>query len=198
MLIGILIFIWVICVAFLWNEGMWSNCLTLFNALLSALVAMNYWEPLADFLETKMSTYTYVIDYLAMWLLFFVSIAILRALTGALSRTQVRFIPPIEQTGRVVTVFLIGWIMVCFTLTAMHTAPLARTAIRGSFQATPMSNNFLGFAPDRMWLGYVQYRSKNALSNSPPKVFDESGEYIFKYGERRRRFSELATVRVSK
>lgn len=198
MLIGMLAFIWVICVAFLWNEGTWSNCLTLVNTLLAALVAMNYWEPLADFAEGKMPTYTYVIDYLAMWLVFFIAIAVFRALTATISKTQVRFIPPIEQAGRVVSVLLIGWIMVCFTVTSLHTAPLARTAIRGSFQATPMANNFLGLAPDRMWLGYVQYRSKTALANSPPRVFDETGEYIFKYGERRRKFSELETVRAPK
>lgn len=198
MLTGILIFIWIICVAFLWNEGMWSNCLTLVSVLMSALIAMNYWEPLADFAETKMPTYTYVIDYLCMWLVFFLSIAVFRALTAGLSRTQVRFIPPIEQTGRVVSVFLIGWIMVCFTLSSLHTAPLARTAIRGSFQENPMSNNFLGLAPDRMWLGYVQHRSKGALANPSVRVFDEKGDYIFKYGERRRKFSELSTVRVPK
>ena len=198
MLIGMLLFIWLICVAFLWNEGMWSNCLTLVNTLMSALVAMNYWEPAADFLTEKMPTYTYLTDYLAMWLIFFLCVAVMRAATAFLSRTQVRFIPPIEQAGRVISVFLIGWIMVCFTLTTLHTAPLARTAIRGSFQPTPMANNFLGLAPDRMWLGYVQHRSQNALSNTTPQVFDPDGDYIFKYGERRRKFSELPTARTPK
>lgn len=198
MLVGILLFIWLICIAFLWNEGMWSNCLTLVNTMMSALIAMNYWEPAADFLESKLPTFTYVVDYLAMWFVFFLSIAIMRSVTAVLSRTQVRFIPPIEQAGRVISVFLIGWIMVCFTLTTLHTAPLARTAIRGSFQESPMSNNFLGLAPDRMWLGYVRHRSKNALANSTPKIFDENADFIFKYGERRRKFSEMATVRTPK
>ena len=201
MLLGfLLVLVWFICVAFLWNEGMWSNCLTLINTLLSALVAMNYWEPLADWAEgmsDSMATYTYVIDYLCMWLLFFVSIAVMRAATAGLSRTQVRFMPPVEQAGRVVSVLLIGWVIVCFTVTTLHTAPLARTAIRGSFQESPMSNNFFGLAPDRMWLGYVQYRSKGPLATSPPRVFDEQGEFVFKYGERRRKFSEQSAVRVN-
>lgn len=198
MLTGMLIFIWVICVAFLWNEGMWSNCLTLVNCLMSCLVAMNYWEPVADKIEASLPTYTYLIDYLSLWFLFFLTFAVMRLVTSLLSRTQVRFIPPVEQTGRVISVLLIGWIMVCFTLTAMHTAPLARTAVRGGFQQEPMSNNFLGMAPDRMWLGYVQHRSKNALSNSNVRVFDEQAEFIFKYGERRRKFSELPTMRTAK
>ena len=198
MLSGILVLVWIVCIAMLWNEGMWNNCITLINVLLSALLAMNYFEPAAKFLESKMPSYTYVVDYLAIWFVFFIAYLVLRAVTDQLSKTQVKFIMPIEQAGRIISVLAIGWIMVCFTLASMHTAPLARTAVRGGFQAEPMSNNFLGMAPDRMWLGFIQHRSKNALSNNPPVVFDEQGEYIFKYGGRRQKFSEQNTVRVNK
>ena len=202
LLAGMLVLIWVICIAMLWNEGMWTNCITFVNVLLSALLAMNYWEPVADLAETKGGAYirsfTYVLDYLSMWFLFFLAYIILRQVTGSLSKTQVKFKMPIEQTGRVLSVIAIGWVMVCFFLTSLHTAPLARTAVRGGFQATPMSNNFLGLAPDRMWLGYVQHRSKIALANSPPVVFDELSEFIFKYGERRERFSKESKVRVNR
>lgn len=198
MVAGILILIWVICVAMLWNEGMWNNCITLINVLLAALLSMNFWEPLSDAVEKRMGSYTYVIDFLSMWFIFFLSYILLRMATDLLSQTRVKFKMPIEQTGRIVSPIVIGWIMVCFTLATMHTAPLARTAVRGSFQAEPMSNNFLGLAPDRMWLGYVQHRSKNALSNSPLVVFDANGEYIFKYGARRERFSKEQTVRVNR
>lgn len=197
MLTGMLVLIWVVCIAMLWNEGMWNNCLTFVNTLFAALLAMNLWEPAADFLETRMPSFTYVIDFLAMWFIFFLSYIVLRAVTDALSDTQVKFKMPIEQTGRVVSVVAIGWLMVCFTLATLHTAPLARTAVKGGFQAEPMSNNFLGMAPDRMWLGFVQHRSKNALANGTPVVFDEQGEYIFKYGGRRELFSKQPTVRVT-
>ena len=62
-----------------------------------------------------------------------------------------------------------------------------------------MANNFLGMAPDRMLLGFVQSRSKSggALSNSPPVVFDEKGEYIFKYGGRREMLSKQSGIRVN-
>lgn len=198
MLSGLLVLVWVVCIAMLWNEGMWNNCITLINVLLAALLAMNYFEPAADFLDSKMPSFTYVVDYLAIWFVFFLSYIILRAVTDQISKTQVKFIMPVEQAGRIISVIAIGWIMVCLTLASMHTAPLARTAVRGGFQPEPMSNNFLGMAPDRMWLGFVQHRSKNALSNNPPVIFDEAGEYIFKYGGRRQKFSEQKTVRVNK
>lgn len=198
MLTGMLIFVWVICIAMLWNEGMWNNCITLVNVLLSALTAMNQYEQLAEFLDGKFPSYTFVFDYLAIWLVFFSSYIFLRGISDALSKHRVKFIMPIEQAGRVISVVLIGWIMVCLTLTSLHTAPLARTAVRGGFQPQPMSNNFLGMAPDRMFLGYMQHRTKNALSNNPPTPFDERGEFIFKYGGRRHLFSEQPAVRVSK
>lgn len=199
MLTGILVMVWIICIAMLWNEGMWNNCLTLVNVVFSVFLAMNYWEPASTYLNKKGASYTYVIDYLVMWLIFFLSLIILRAITDKLSDTRVKFKMPVEQAGRIISVIAIGWVMVCFTLTTLHTAPLARTAIRGSFQPTPMANNFLGMAPDRMLLGFVQSRSKSggALANSPPVVFDEKGEYIFKYGGRREMVSKQPGIRVN-
>ncbi len=198
MLSGILILVWIVCIAMLWNEGMWNNCITFINVLFAALLAMNFWEPAADFMESKMASYTYVLDFLAMWFVFFIAYILLRAFTDLLSGTRIKFQKPIETAGSIIAVILTGWVMVCFTLTTLHTAPLARTAIRGSFQAEPMSNNFLGQAPDRMWLGYVQHRSQNALSNPTPVVFDERAEYIFKYGGRREMLSKLEGIRVNK
>ena len=198
MLTGMLILVWIVCIAMLWNEGMWNNCITLINVLLAALLAWNYFEPVADFLEKKMPSFTYTLDFLSLWFVFFLAYIVLRAVTDTLSKTQVKFKMPVEQTGRVLSVIAIGWIMVCLTLASLHTAPLARTAIRGGFQPEPMANNFLGMAPDRMWLGYLQHRSKTALSSGTPTVFDERGEFIFKYGGRREAFSQLKTVRVNK
>ena len=198
MLTGILFLVWLVCIAMLWNEGMWNNCITLINVLLAALLTMNYFEPLADFLDKQLPSFTFVVDYLSLWFVFFLSYAVLRGVTDSLSKHRVKFIMPVEQAGRIISVILIGWIMVCLTLTSLHTAPLARTAVRGGFQAEPMSNNFIGMAPDRMFLGYMQHRSKNALANNPLTPFDPDGEFVFLYGGRRQLFSEQEAVRVNK
>lgn len=196
---GMLMLVWIICFAMLWNESMWSNCINFVNVLLAALIAMNYWEPAADFIDAKQPSYTYLIDFLTIWFLFFLAFNVLRTVTDFLSKTQVKFKMPIEITGKAISALAIGWVMVCLFLTSLHTAPLARTAVKGGFQATPMSKNFFGMlAPDRLWLGYVQHRSKNALSSSPPKVFDENADFIFKYGHRRQEFSKLEGMRKAK
>ena len=48
-----------------------------------------------------------------------------------------------------------------------------------------MCGDFLGTAPDRQWLGFMQNRSRWALSKFNPREFDPKSEFIFKYGSRR-------------
>jgi hypothetical protein len=198
MIFALCFVIFIVCLAMLWNEGMWSNALTLVNTVLAALVATNYFELVADFLDKQQPTYTYVWDFLSLWGLFALTYALLRAFTDTISRHRVRFKMPVEQAGRLSFAAATGWVMICFTLMTLHTAPLAQTAFRGSFQPQPMSNDFLGMAPDRMWLGFVQSRSRGALSLSNPNVFDPSGEFILKYGSRRDNFSKQPELRVQR
>jgi hypothetical protein len=175
----------------MWNEGMWSNAITVVNVTFSAMIATNYYEPLANWLEEYMSSYTYLLDYISLWLLFTVSCVILRLVTDRTSKHRVRFRMPMEHTGRVLFAAWTGWVIICFTCFTLHTAPLARSPFRGSFQNQPQANNFLGLAPDRMWLGFIQSRSEGALSAFQPRGFDPQSEFILKYGARRQRLDQL-------
>ena len=47
----ILVLIFLACLGFLYPEGMWSNAIRLINVILAALLAINYFEPLARQLE---------------------------------------------------------------------------------------------------------------------------------------------------
>ncbi|MCA9188238.1 MAG: hypothetical protein KDA99_21570, partial [Planctomycetales bacterium] len=135
--------------------------------------------------------------FLAIWLIFALAMAIMRIITDAVSKHQVRFKAPVEHVGRLLFPFLTGWVLVCLACASLHTAPLARTAFKGSFQPEYMSKNFLFLAPDRMWLGFVQSRSAGALSVNDPdasspypedqgkRIFDPAGEFVAKYGQRR-------------
>ena len=181
----VLFVVFFVCLAMMWNEGMWSNALTVVNVTFAAMVATNYYEPLADWLDGQLPSYTYIMDYLSLWALFAIAFSILRYVTDSLSQYRVRFRMPIEHTGRVLFAAWTGWVIVCFSCFALHTAPLARSPFRGSFQSQPQDNNFLGFAPDRMWLAFMQSRSEGALSRTEPRVFDPRSDFIYKYGARR-------------
>jgi hypothetical protein len=181
-----------IVIAMLFPEGLWSNTIGLINVVFSALLATNYFEPLAGFLESNAKSFTYIWDFVALWLLFFLSYAILSTITQTISTHRVRFKMPLEMGGRFVMAALIAAVICGFFNMTMHTAPLGRNPVKGGFQKTPMANNVLGFAPDRMWLGFVQSRSRGALSVGDPagtdgkREFDPNSEFVLKYGQRRK------------
>jgi len=210
MLFLFLFVVFVACVAMLWNEGMWSNAITLVNVTLAALIATNYFEPLASFFDSKAPTYTYLFDMLAIWALFAGVYLILRTVTDQISKVRVRFKMPVEHTGRVVFALMAAWVMVGFTAMTIHVAPLGKYPFKGAFYDTPTSSTFLGMAPDRQWIAFVQTLSRGSLrrgydaSNDgdwkyePHEddealnclVFDSNSELIYKYHTRRASLQE--------
>lgn len=201
-----LLFIFVGCVGVLYLEGTWGNAIRLVNVVTAALLATNFFEPLANRLDRWQPSYTYAWDFLSLWLLFVVFMVIFRAVTDLTSRVKVRLLKIADQIGSAILAALIGWVMVCFTLMTLHTAPLARNFL-GAFK--PESRMFFGLAPDRHWLGFVQLVSTGAYSRELGKdelakqrygtrqedpereknlaVFDRNGDLLIKYASRRSR-----------
>jgi len=191
----LLLVVFFITVAMLWNEGMWNNALSLLHAILAALVATNGWEPLADFLTEQLPDYTYVWDFLSLWGIFFLTYAILRATGEQLSRHRVKFKLPVEQTGRILFAAWTGWVMVCFTMFTLHTAPIAKNAFRGGLKHQVGEQNFFGFGPDLLWLGLMQSSSQTSLSRSDGaqgvKTFDPQSNFRGRYAARRETLESL-------
>ena len=183
MLAYILLVIMFIVVAMMWNEGLWTGALNLINVVFSGIVASVCFEPLADYLEKNMASFTYVLDYLSFWFLFIMAFNIFRAVTDGISKHKVRFRKPVEIGGGILMPVLTAWVMVCIFCAALHLAPLARSPLKGSFADKPMSACFFGFSPDHYWWAFIHSRSKRALSRG--QVFDPEGKLILKYGQRR-------------
>jgi uncharacterized membrane protein required for colicin V production len=173
---ALLLLVFVACIGFLYNEGLWSNAVRLVNVVTAALLAMNYFEPLASWLTGLKPPYTVLTDFLAMWALFVLFMVIFRTLTDLASRVKVRFLKMVDRIGGVVFAAWIGWVMVCFTLTTLHTAPLAKNFLFGGFQ--PKEAMFLGMmAPDQQWLGFTQKMSRGSFCRSAPE--GEADKYVF-------------------
>jgi len=191
MLTIILIIVMLACVACLYTEGTWGNTLRLINVITAALLATNFYEPTADMLEEWMPSYTYVLDFLALWGLFALFMILFRLATDRLSKVKVRLLQIVDRIGSIVLAIWIGWVMVCFTTMTLHTAPLARNSMFESFQ--PEERMFFGLAPDRQWLGFVQKMSLGAFARSATEsqwkqekyVFDPGAEFMPKYATRR-------------
>ncbi len=180
----ILILIFLACLGFLYPEGMWSNAIRLINVILAALLAIDYFEPLARQLEEWQPSYTYCWDFLAMWVVFAAAFVALRAATDQLSRVKVRFLKIADQIGSGAFAAVIGWALVAFTLTTLHTAPLAENFFFGAFRAgEPM---FLATAPDLQFLNFAQSESRGALCCTNENVFSPRNDFVSNYAERRR------------
>lgn len=185
MLLLILFIMFVVTAGFIWREGLWGATLTLLNFLFAGMWATNYFEPLASQIDKNVPRLTYFWDFVALWSLFVVVYIILRIITGTISRYRVEFNYWVEMVGRSIVALWMGWLMVSFTLMTLHTAPLPRHAFGEKFQKEPFAGDFMGMAPDRKWLAFIQSRSRGALRNWTVAEFDPQGEFIIKYGSRR-------------
>lgn len=180
----LLILIFLACVATNYGEGMWSNAINLINIVTAGLLAVNFFEPLARWLDEWQPSFTYVWDFLSLWALFGVFMLIFRLLTDSISRVKVRFLKIADRIGSGVLSSLIGWVMVCFVLMTMHTAPMSRTFMFDGFN--PGEKMLFGMAaPDRQWLGFVQQTSKGVFSRMNERPFDPGSRFINTYETRR-------------
>lgn len=196
----VLIALFAICVAFIYNEGLWGSAVLFFNVLLAAVLATNLYEPVATLLESMLPSLTYFADFVGVWLTFALCLVILRLTTDLISRHKVRFKKPVDLAGGLFFAAWIGWVMVQFTMFTMHMAPLSRNYL--GFQEKPDTAMLFGLSPDRTWLGFIHNQSKagqsmgGAFARTPPAndanayVFDPQGDFILKYGQRRKDFSK--------
>ena len=178
-LFAILLFvIFIACVAFLYTEGMWSNAIRLVNVVTAALLATNFFEPVAARATEWNASYTAMWDFLALWGLFSLFMVIFRTITDLVSRVNVRFPTMADRIGSGLFAAWIGWVMVCFALMTLHTAPLAKNFFFGAFQ--PDQAMFFGMLhPDRQWLGFMQKESAGGLCRSATEEEREENKYVF-------------------
>lgn len=207
MMLAVLFLVFALTAGVLWMHGLWSNAITLINMILAMLLATNFFEPVAALVDSFLPAATYFLDVACLWVLFMIFYGIFRAITDGLSKAHVKFILPVEMAGRTLLALWCGWLMVCFVTFSLQMAPLNSATPMGAWQS-PNEATFLGFAPDRMWLGFMQQNSRGYLARGKfssddkyPKhpndaelnveTFDPQGEFPYKYAWRRKKYAEL-------
>ena len=155
------------CVA---SEGAWGAGFTFVSVLLGGLLAMNFFEPVANYLEYTIAgsaEWAARWDVISLVGLFAVFTLGLRLLSDYLAPTFIPVHPLVHEIGRWGFGVLAGYVTMAMLLTALHTAPLPREFLG----FTPERNNFLGMAaPDRQWLGFTQYVSEKSMRGG--RIFD--------------------------
>jgi hypothetical protein len=194
MIISILLLVIFISVAFaVWAEGTWGGLIMLLNVLLAASLATAWYEWVVAWLEPRAASYTYLLDFIAIEGLFCLLLLLFREITDRVSRTRVRFRKPVELAVGPIVALLTAWVTVCFTATALHTAPLPRDLI----QPTPEARMFFGLSPDRRWLAWVNGVTAKGPFARPNHGFDPESDFILRYADRRKALEGAEGLRVS-
>lgn len=193
--------------AMLWFQGLWNCGLALVNILFAGLIATNCFEPISAAVANSQPSFTYLVDCLVFWGVFALSYTILRIITDLISKERVKFDMPVEMAGRSILAIWAAWLVVSYTALSLHMAPIQAQPFGGAFSG-PYAGSFLGMAPERNWLGFVQQCSRGVFSTSGSisspyesdsglQVFDPQSEFLIKYHQRRQNFEAEPEFRVN-
>jgi hypothetical protein len=190
--------------AALWFHGTWNNCVTLINMTLAMMIATNYYEPICYQLEQFDASFTYLLDFVVIWILFGVTFLLLRLITDMLSKNRVKFLMPVEMALRSLTALWGAWLLVCFVGFTLHFAPLNSESPGGALASPPST-----MSPFGAWHSFMKNRSTYALSRGHfdtmfpddsgqgVQPFDSKNHFFNKYHDRRVRYVKEEMMRVN-
>ncbi|GIX03879.1 MAG: hypothetical protein KatS3mg113_0885 [Planctomycetaceae bacterium] len=157
------------------SDGAWNAGVNFLCALLAGLLAMNFFEPLAIFLTRIVPEWGSRWDMICLLGLFAGFVYLLRLLSEQLAPVYIPVSALIEQLGRWLFAGLTGYLTMAIVLTALHTTPLPREF--WGFRPE-RANLFNLAAPDRQWLGFVQYVTEHALARYDLNVGYRNGRPV--------------------
>ena len=181
---------------------MWDALVIMINVLFASLLAMNFWEPVAEVLVRYVNA-----DYDHWYGIFSLLGSFILILLGlrwvsdrVLSDKKVEFSPKMDSVGKYLFGMMTAWITICFLSASIHTSPLPREF----WGFRPENKKFLlfEFSPDRCCLAFMQRTSEKTfergnkglnvfdlweggVSNQPPTPHQASRMYIIRNAARR-------------
>jgi hypothetical protein len=161
-----------------WKEGLWSNILSVFAVLFSALIAVGWWESLASFLSSNAPSMLFLSDTIAIWLLFLVSLLIISELTKLTSRVKVKFADPVEKAGNALALAALFLSLYGFYLFALDLSPVGE-------------NEDAEVSGDSIQIQMLRILTAGNLSSfTEPTQFDANGDFRQRHLQRRQAILE--------
>jgi hypothetical protein len=197
MLLGLLTIVIMLAVGYAYlREGLFTAFVMFCNVFLAGLVAINFWEPLANLLDPALGGYE---DILCLMALFCLTLGLLRVATNSLSSTQVDFPQALQRGGGVVFGLATGYLVSGFLVCALQTLPWHEEFMGFSGQYDSNENVLRSYLPaDRVWLATMCRAGAYALSNTEDpraagpsyferyRTFDKYGTFSLRYTRYRR------------
>ncbi|WP_165248281.1 hypothetical protein [Paludisphaera soli] len=155
------------------SEGAWGAALMFFNVLFGGLIAFNFFEPLANLIDSTGIGWSFS-ETLAMLLIFCVSVFILRLATETLAPVMVRFPNPVYHATRLVFAFATTVVTFGIILVAFHAAPVHKNIFGYiNYNTKPP----FGMGVDHAWLGFFQYVTGDIFATYGSGVRDPYSTY---------------------
>ncbi|TWT43442.1 CvpA family protein [Botrimarina hoheduenensis] len=187
------------------REGLWANLIALFTLLVGGLTAFGIYQPIVVMIdEATEGSYTYLLDFVVLWLVFALVVGVLKGLGGVMSPRRLRFKEPINPIGGPIVGLVAAVLVACFTMATFHAAPLGATDFFPELQptgttvdavATELDGLSVFSRPDVAWLRLAE----TALS---PDRLGGSGFspaiYVFTLGQHRDSFQKMTDVLVDR
>jgi hypothetical protein len=183
------------------SEGLWGSALMFFNVLFGALIAFNFYEPLAAMLDGTGIGWGFS-DTLCLMLLFSISVLLLRMTTETIAPAQVRFPMPVYHLGRLVFGLGGAAITMSIIILAFHCAPVYKKIFGVvDYKSQPpyglgLDHRFLGFFQNltgsvfaRYGVGqrdpFHEYGNGRAGERYPVQFFDPRAQWLLRHQEAR-------------
>ncbi len=155
------------------SEGLWGAALMFFNVLFGAMIALNFYEPLAKLLDSTGIPWGFS-DTLCLLGLFCVSVVILRMTTETLAPAQVRFPTPVYHAGRLIFGLGGAAITLAVVILAFHCAPVHKKIFDAVVYDTKPP---FGLGLDHQFLGLFQRETGGPFAQYGSGQRDPHGEY---------------------
>jgi uncharacterized membrane protein required for colicin V production len=175
------------------REGLWSNAISLVNILISGLVAFAFYAPLAIYLDEMLDgQYTYLLDFVCIWVLFVVTMLVCRATTGMASGTRMRFKYPIDSVGGPLVALVGAWAMAAFVMATLHTAPMPKEAFSGKLIHSDVEIDSASSltAPDLGWLRFIDRVTRSDAFGHVGRDTFSPAAFVKIYADHREKFGQ--------
>ncbi len=137
------------------SEGLWGSAVMFFNVLFAAMIAFNFYEPLAALIDQTGINWGFS-DTLCMLGLFIISLLLLRMTTETIAPAMVRFPMPVYHVGRLIFGLGGACVTMAVILLGFHAAPVHKKIF---FTIDSRTKPPFGLGLDHLWLGYFQYET---------------------------------------
>jgi Colicin V production protein len=183
-----------------WREGVFTAFCMFINVFVAGLVAFNFFEPLAGFLESMFAG-TFLDGYedsISLVALAAATLGGLRAATNSLVNSEITYEPLVNQLGAGFFGLLTGYLVAGFLICTFQTLPWHENLMGSGTpenpswkvdDSAPNAKMRSFFPPDRVWLALVHKASEVAFWQEDGDLFDPFGNFELRYA-RYRRFND--------